>query len=89
MVSVGIWSASVVAVFASLGCVPASSRTAPSTMLSPASDTVEARRVFEENIDAIHKRNRVAYLATKPVAPRAGTYYSFDGDEGFVIGAAR
>lgn len=29
-----------------------------------ASDTVEARRVFEENIDAIHKRDRVRYLAT-------------------------
>src|SRR5437868_12127211 len=64
MVSVGIWSASLVAVFASLGCAPASSRTAPSTMLSPASDTVEARRVFEENIDAIHKRDRARYLAT-------------------------
>jgi ketosteroid isomerase-like protein len=29
-----------------------------------ASDTVEARRVFEENIDAIHKRDRARYLAT-------------------------
>lgn len=29
-----------------------------------ASDTVEARRLFEENIDAIHKRNRDRYLAT-------------------------
>src|SRR5688500_14620687 len=27
-------------------------------------DTVEARRVFEENIDAIHKRDRARYLAT-------------------------
>jgi hypothetical protein len=27
-------------------------------------DTVEARRLFEENIDAIHKRDRVRYLAT-------------------------
>jgi len=34
-------------------------------------------------------RHRVAYLATKPVAPRVGTYYSFDGDDGFVIGTAR
>src|SRR6266404_9658184 len=31
---------------------------------SEASDTVEARRLFEENIDAIHKRDRVRYLAT-------------------------
>ena len=29
-----------------------------------ASDTVEARRIFEENIDAIHKRDRARYLAT-------------------------
>ena len=27
-------------------------------------DTVEARRLFEENIDAIHKRDRPRYLAT-------------------------
>ena len=27
-------------------------------------DTIEARRVFEENIDAIHKRDRARYLAT-------------------------
>jgi hypothetical protein len=27
-------------------------------------DTVEARRLFEENIDAIHKRDRARYLAT-------------------------
>jgi hypothetical protein len=36
--------------------------------MSPASlessDTVEARRLFEENIDAIHKRDRARYLAT-------------------------
>ncbi|MGH7604871.1 MAG: hypothetical protein ACRENK_12860 [Gemmatimonadaceae bacterium] len=28
------------------------------------SDTVQARRVFEENIDAIHKRDRTRYLST-------------------------
>jgi hypothetical protein len=27
-------------------------------------DTLAARRLFEENIDAIHKRNRARYLAT-------------------------
>jgi len=32
--------------------------------VSPVSDTVEARRLFEENIDAIHKRDRARYLAT-------------------------
>ena len=31
---------------------------------SELSDTVEARRLFEENIDAIHKRDRERYLAT-------------------------
>lgn len=43
------------------GCV------APSTVASSASaaaDTVEARSLFAANIDAIHKRNREAYLAT-------------------------
>lgn len=40
---------------------------APSTRVESvvsAADTVEARRLFEANIDAIHKRNREAYLAT-------------------------
>jgi hypothetical protein len=35
-----------------------------SPALFDASDTVEARRLFEENIDAIHKRDRPRYLAT-------------------------
>lgn len=34
-----------------------------------ASDTIEARRLFEENIDAIHKRDRPRYLATYLHAP--------------------
>ncbi len=29
-----------------------------------AADTIEARQLFEENIDAIHKRDRARYLAT-------------------------
>jgi ketosteroid isomerase-like protein len=32
--------------------------------VTAASDTLEARQVFEENIDAIHKRDRARYLAT-------------------------
>jgi len=45
-------------------CAPApANNAAPATVLA-ASDTVEARRVFEENIDAIHKRDRARYLAT-------------------------
>jgi len=35
--------------------------TGPSAIVA---DTVGARRLFEANIDAIHKRNRDAYLAT-------------------------
>jgi hypothetical protein len=31
---------------------------------SISSDTAEARQLFEQNIDAIHKRDRVRYLAT-------------------------
>lgn len=45
---------------------------APSTVASPASsaaDTAEARALFEANIDAIHKRNREAYLATYAHGP--------------------
>ena len=33
-------------------------------MTSLPADTIEARRLFEENIDAIHKRDRARYLAT-------------------------
>jgi ketosteroid isomerase-like protein len=42
--------------------VPASSGTVATQR--PAADTAEARRTFEENIDAIHKRDRARYLAT-------------------------
>ncbi|MFL5523400.1 MAG: hypothetical protein ACJ8AF_04735, partial [Gemmatimonadaceae bacterium] len=52
----------VLATFAALSCAPLP----PSTgrVASAAADTVEARRLFEENIDAIHKRDRARYLAT-------------------------
>src|SRR5688500_16550914 len=42
---------------------------APSTATSAASDTVEARRVFEENIRAIHQRDREKYLSLYLHAP--------------------
>ncbi len=45
-------------------CMPAPTNTGVSPMTSVASDTLEARRLFEENIDAIHKRDRARYLAT-------------------------
>jgi hypothetical protein len=44
----------------------------PSIAASPASvaaDTAEARALFEANIDAIHKRNREAYLSTYAHTP--------------------
>ncbi len=51
-------------VIASVACMPAQSNTGLSSTVSIAQDTVDARRLFEENIDAIHKRDRARYLAT-------------------------
>lgn len=50
-------------VVAIVACAPAQANTGLSVN-SAASDTVEARRLFERNIDAIHKRDRARYLAT-------------------------
>jgi ketosteroid isomerase-like protein len=49
---------------ATAGCTPAPANTGVSPTTSVAADTLEARRLFEENIDAIHKRDRARYLAT-------------------------
>jgi hypothetical protein len=49
---------------AAAACMPAQATPGLSSTPSIASDTVEARRLFEENIDAIHKRDRARYLAT-------------------------
>jgi len=63
MASMRLPSRRVAALFVAMGCssIPAN---APSASLSSASDTADARRLFEENIDAIHKRDRARYLAT-------------------------
>jgi hypothetical protein len=45
-------------------CTPAQANTGLSSTGSVASDTVGARQLFEQNIDAIHKRDRARYLAT-------------------------
>ena len=45
-------------------CTPAQANTRPSPTGSITSDTVAARQLFEQNIDAIHKRDRERYLAT-------------------------
>jgi hypothetical protein len=56
-------SVPLVALLIAIGCAPVPSNNGPSSLAST-SDTVDARRVFEENIDAIHKRDRARYLAT-------------------------
>ena len=57
-------SACALALLAAIGCAPAQTMSESPAASSPASDTVAARRLFEENIDAIHKRDRARYLAT-------------------------
>ena len=47
-----------------VSCAPVQPSTNVSVTGTIASDTVEARRLFEQNIDAIHKRDRARYLAT-------------------------
>jgi hypothetical protein len=64
MASTRLSSRRLIALFVALGCTPMSANTSQSPSVSAASDTVEARRLFEENIDAIHKRDRTRYLAT-------------------------
>lgn len=49
---------------AAAACSPAPVNTGAAAVATAASDTIEAHRLFEENIDAIHKRDRARYLAT-------------------------
>jgi hypothetical protein len=53
-----------VALAAATACAPVQAGTEAMPSASAASDTIEARRLFEQNIDAIHKRDRERYLAT-------------------------
>lgn len=75
-----------VPVFLVLGLFASACARQSSTSMSPAlsdpSDTVEARRLFEENIDAIHKRNRERYLATYIHSPTLAR----NGPEGLQLG---
>jgi ketosteroid isomerase-like protein len=65
MASTSLSSGRLLAVLiATAACTPVPSNTGLAARSAAASDTVEARRVFEENIDAIHKRDRARYLAT-------------------------
>ena len=49
---------------AAAACSPTPVNTGAPAVATPLSDTIQARRLFEENIDAIHKRDRARYLAT-------------------------
>ena len=49
---------------AAAACSPAPMNTGASPAVRTASDSVEALQLFEENIAAIHKRDRARYLAT-------------------------
>ena len=64
MVPTKISSAWLVTLLLAVGCAPVPAHVDSPPSSSPASDTIEARRLFEENIDAIHKRDRARYLAT-------------------------
>jgi hypothetical protein len=45
-------------------CAPIPANPGVQSTGSAGTDTADARRLFEENIDAIHKRDRARYLAT-------------------------
>lgn len=47
-----------------IACAGVASTSSQSLKTSLPADTIDARRLFEENIDAIHKRDRARYLAT-------------------------
>ena len=53
-----------VLLIAATACSPVPMNTGTAGGATTTSDTVDARRLFEENIDAIHKRDRARYLAT-------------------------
>lgn len=69
MASVGLMPVCLAALLAAVGCaanpaVGSNSAVETNSAVAFLSDTLEARRVFIENIDAIHKRDRARYLAT-------------------------
>jgi hypothetical protein len=72
-----------------LGCAPATVGINPSPGDYAASDTIEARRVFEENIDAIHKRDRARYLSTYLHSPQLGRNGPGGLDLGYETWSAR
>jgi len=75
-----------ISVFIGIALLAGGCATQPPVAMSPpsysASDTIEARRLFEDNIDAIHKRDRPRYLATYLHAPTLAR----NGPAGLVLG---
>ena len=67
-----------------IGSCASQSPPAISPASSDPSDTIEARRLFEENIDAIHKRDRGRYLATYIHSPTLAR----NGPSGLQLGYA-
>ena len=63
MASTALQPLCLMALLAAAGCA-ANPTVAGNSTVAAFSDTVAARRVFIENIDAIHKRDRARYLAT-------------------------
>lgn len=63
MASMGATHRCLVGLLAIAGCV-ANPPVESKSVVAASADTTEARRVFVENIDAIHQRDRVRYLAT-------------------------
>jgi hypothetical protein len=49
---------------AAVACGPLTMNTGAPAAVTTTSDTIEARQLFEANIDAIHKRDRARYLST-------------------------
>jgi hypothetical protein len=57
-------SRAIVGFVAAAACAPAQPAAGVRDIAATTRDTLEARALFEENIDAIHKRDRARYLAT-------------------------
>src|SRR5438105_8184994 len=57
-------SSTALVVLLAIACAPVPAGMSTSVTQSVVSDTMEARHLFEENVDAIHKRDRARYLAT-------------------------
>jgi hypothetical protein len=64
MSSTGRWFGRVLALFVSVAACTSGRTAATMSSVTTPADTVDVRRLFEENIDAIHKRDRSRYLAT-------------------------